>query len=80
MREQPTWRIPVGVLALVIGLAIYGLAVANIIGPLISDWPALAQAPVYLILGVVWILPLGRFLTWMETGHFSVPDKEDVHE
>ena len=29
---------------------------------------ALAQAPVYLVLGIVWLLPLRRFLIWMETG------------
>ena len=29
MRGEPTWRIPVGVLALVVALAIYALAVAS---------------------------------------------------
>jgi hypothetical protein len=68
MREQPTWRIPVGVLGLVVALAVYGLAVAALVAPLIGNWPALAQTPVYLGLGIVWILPLRRFLIWMETG------------
>ena len=27
MRDQPTWRIPVGILALLVGLALYALAV-----------------------------------------------------
>ena len=73
MREQPTWRIPVGVLGLVLALTIYGLLVAVYIGPLIGNWPALAQAPVYLVLGIVWLLPLRRFLIWMETGSWSAP-------
>jgi hypothetical protein len=68
MREQPTWRIPVGVLALVVGLTLYGLAVAEFISPLIVTWHALAQLPVYIVLGIVWLLPLKRFLIWMETG------------
>lgn len=68
MRTEPTWRIPVGVLALVLALALYGIAVATWIAPLIADWHALAQTPVYIVLGVVWILPLRRFLMWMETG------------
>jgi len=68
MREQPTWRIPVGVLGLVVALAVYGLAVAALVAPLIGNWPALAQMPIYLVLGIVWILPLRRFLIWMETG------------
>lgn len=71
MRESPTWRIPIGVLALCVALAIYGIAVANLIAPLIGDWHALLQTPVYVLLGVVWILPLRRFLIWMETGRWG---------
>ncbi len=73
MREQPTWRIPIGVLALVAALVVYGLAVATFVAPIISDWHALAQLPVYIVLGIVWILPLGRFLIWMETGRWTPP-------
>lgn len=71
MRESPTWRIPIGVLALCVALAIYGIAVANLIAPLIGDWHVLLQTPVYVLLGVVWILPLRRFLIWMETGRWG---------
>ena len=71
MREQPTWRIPAGVLGLVAALMVYGIAIANLLPPLIGGWPALAQMPVYLVLGVVWLLPLRRFLTWMETGRWG---------
>lgn len=68
MRTEPTWRIPVGLLALLIGLIIYGLVVARYVPDLIGSWPALAQAPVYLVLGLIWLVPLRRFLIWMETG------------
>lgn len=68
MREEPTWRIPVGVLALVVALGLYAMLVASWIAPLIHDWHALLQLPVYVVLGVVWLLPLRRFLIWMETG------------
>lgn len=71
MRREPTWRIPIGVLALVLALGIYGLLIANYLAPLIAGWPGLAQAPVYLVLGVIWLLPLKRFLIWMETGRFG---------
>ncbi len=71
MRKEPTWRIPVGLLGLLLGLAMYGLVVARYVPGLIGNWPALTQAMVYLILGLVWLLPLGRFLTWMETGRWS---------
>jgi hypothetical protein len=75
MRQQPTWRIPIGVLALVVALAIYCLLVANYLGPIITEWPGLVQLPVYVLLGVVWLLPLRRFLIWMETGRWSAPEK-----
>jgi hypothetical protein len=70
-RREPTWRIPIGILALCVALGGYALLVANLIAPLITGWPALAQAPLYLLLGVVWLLPLRRFLIWMETGRWG---------
>ena len=74
MRDQPTWRIPIGVIGLFIALMAYGALVAIFIAPLISGWSALAQAPVYVVLGIVWLLPLRSFLIWMETGHWGVKD------
>ena len=70
MRDEPTWRIPAGVLALLAALVAYGLAVASFIAPLMANWHTLLQLPVYVLLGVVWLLPLKRFLVWMETGHW----------
>lgn len=71
MRQEPTWRIPAGVLGLVVALAIYGLLIARYVPMLIGGWPALAQTPVYIVLGVIWIMPLRRFLIWMETGRWG---------
>lgn len=71
MREQPTWRIPAGVLALVTALLVYGYILAWLLVPVLSHWPALAQMPVYLVLGLIWLLPLRRFMIWMETGRFK---------
>jgi membrane protease YdiL (CAAX protease family) len=68
MREQPTLRIPLGILALLAALTVYGVVVATFVPPLIGYWPGLAQAAIYLVLGLVWLLPLRRFLIWMETG------------
>ena len=71
MRTEPTWRIPVGVLLLLLAIGIYCVAVAFLVAPLVESWPTLAQMPVYVLLGVVWLLPLRRFLIWMETGRWS---------
>lgn len=71
MRREPTWRIPAGVLGLFAALMLYGGAVARLVPPLIGGWPALAQVPVYTVLGMIWLLPLRRFLIWMETGRWG---------
>ncbi|WP_239805682.1 DUF2842 domain-containing protein [Croceicoccus hydrothermalis] len=67
---KPTWRKPVGVLALLFGMLIYSGIVVTLVEP-ISRWPVLAQVPVYLVLGIAWLLPLRRFLIWMETGRWG---------
>jgi Protein of unknown function (DUF2842) len=71
MRKEPTLRIPLGILALLAVLGAYGLLVARFIAPLIERWNGLAQTPVYLALGVVWLVPLKRYLIWMETGSWG---------
>lgn len=69
MREKPTLRIPLGILLLLTGLTLYGAAIAWA-----SDWIGqlhiLLQTAIYLVLGVAWLLPLRRFLIWMETGRW----------
>ncbi len=70
MRTKPTLRIPIGILLLLAGLTLYALGVMWA-----SQWigrmPVLIQTPIYLILGVAWLLPLRRFLIWMETGRWG---------
>ncbi|MCC6925773.1 DUF2842 domain-containing protein [Novosphingobium sp.] len=71
MRTEPTLRIPFGVLGLLVALLVYGGLIARYIAPLMDGWPALGQLPIYVLLGVVWLLPLKRFLIWMETGRWG---------
>lgn len=71
MRTEPTARIPLGILGLLVALMVYAGLIARYVAPLIADWPALGQLPVYVGLGVVWLLPLKRFLIWMETGRIK---------
>ncbi|WP_347303849.1 DUF2842 domain-containing protein [Croceibacterium sp. TMG7-5b_MA50] len=70
MRERPTLRIPLGVLLLLAGLALYAGLVVQLT-PWIGTLPVWLQAVVYLFLGVAWLLPLRRFLIWMETGRWG---------
>ena len=76
MREEPTFRIPLGILGLLIGLTIYAVIIARYAPELMLDWPTWLQTIIYLILGVIWLLPLRRFLIWMETGSWSPPEEE----
>lgn len=73
MRETPTWRIPFGIIGLLVGLTIYGIVIARYAPEIIGGWNGLAQTAVYLVLGLIWLLPLKRFLIWMETGSWSPP-------
>ncbi|MEQ1494549.1 MAG: DUF2842 domain-containing protein [Novosphingobium sp.] len=70
MRTQPTLRIPLGILGLLMALMIYGGLIARYLAPLMAEWTVLPQTPVYVLLGIIWLLPLRRFLIWMETGRW----------
>ena len=70
MRREPTLRIPLGILGMLVGLGIYAAGVAWA-SQWIGQLPVLAQVPVYIVLGTIWILPLRRFLAWMETGRWG---------
>ena len=76
MRETPTARIPIGVIGLFIAILAYAILIARYAPDLIGDWPVWAQTLIYLLLGVIWLLPLRRFLIWMETGSWSPPKND----
>lgn len=69
-RLQPTWRKPVGILIMLVALALYAALVAQLSEP-IGRWPVIAQTLAYIVLGTIWLLPLRRFLIWMETGRWG---------
>ncbi|MFV0644903.1 MAG: DUF2842 domain-containing protein [Sphingomonadaceae bacterium] len=70
MRDKPTLRIPLGILALVAALVLYTILVASA-SDYIGQLPVVVQTILYIVLGTIWILPLRRFLIWMETGRWS---------
>lgn len=67
---RPTWRKPVGIIVLFGALIIYAVAVASA-SPIIGQWHVLLQTLAYIVLGTIWLLPLRRFLIWMETGRWG---------
>jgi hypothetical protein len=78
MRDEPNWRIPVGMIGLLLGLTVYAILIARYMPGLIGSWPVILQTIVYLVLGLIWLLPLRRFLIWMETGRWSPPPTDDA--
>lgn len=75
MRETPTWRIPFGIVSLFIALMVYGIVIARYAPDIIGRWSGGAQTVVYVVLGLIWLLPLKRFLVWMETGSWHIPQE-----
>ena len=67
--SQPSARKLVGIvliLALIILWATFVASLAQVVG----TWPVLVQAPYYLFMGVVWVIPLKPLIRWIETGSF----------
>ncbi len=71
MRETPTWRILFGIIGLFVALIVYGVVIARYAPDMIGHWPIWVQTFVYVVLGLIWLLPLKRFLIWMETGRWN---------
>ncbi|WP_029548861.1 DUF2842 domain-containing protein [Rhizorhabdus wittichii] len=69
MTNQPSWRKPAGIFLILLIISVWAVIVATA-SPWIGTLPALVQAPVYIVAGIVWILPLKPLLAWMETGHW----------
>ena len=62
--NRPRWRVLVGMLGLVAGLAVYAMLVIQI-GRLITGWSILWQTPFYVAAGLLWLLPARLLLRWM---------------
>ena len=71
MRTEPTWRIPIGILGLLAALIVYSVVLARYLPGIIGSWPGFFQAIIYIVLGLIWLLPLRNFLIWMETGRWG---------
>ena len=65
--EKPSWRKGAGIAGILLLIALLAVLVASFSG-VVGRWPMLAQAVFYLVVGVIWIVPLKPLLRWMETG------------
>jgi hypothetical protein len=69
---DPSWRKPAGMLAILMLIAVWA-SIVLMASPAISELHVGVQAVIYLIAGVIWILPLKPLLQWMETGKWRMP-------
>lgn len=67
----PSWRKPVGMLAILAMITLWVVLVATA-SDWVGKWHWLLQLAFYLVTGIVWlwILPMRRMLLWMETGRW----------
>jgi predicted membrane channel-forming protein YqfA (hemolysin III family) len=62
-------------IALILLLIVFLAAFVAALAQFVSHWPILAQAPYYLIMGTIWIIPLRPLIRWSESGRFRAPRK-----
>jgi hypothetical protein len=67
--QQPAGRKLAGVALILLLIVIWATLVASL-AQVVGVWPIIVQAPFYLIVGIVWIIPLKPLLRWIETGSF----------
>ncbi|MFC4292223.1 DUF2842 domain-containing protein [Sphingorhabdus arenilitoris] len=72
---KPSWRKPAGVLLIMAYITIWAVIVVSQ-WELIGKLPILVQSVIYLIAGIIWLLPLKPLLIWIETGKFKAPMSE----
>ncbi|MCJ8156015.1 DUF2842 domain-containing protein [Sphingomonas sp. LaA6.9] len=67
----PSWRKPAGMFLILLLITVWAVLIASL-SPWIGALPRLVQALIYLVAGVIWIVPLKPLLLWMETGKWRV--------
>lgn len=70
--SSPSWRKLAGIV-LVLLLIVFWAAFVASLAPVVGRWPILVQAPFYLVMGIVWIIPLKPLVRWMQTDRSKGP-------
>ena len=69
---KPSARKLVGIALILLLIVLWAAFVASL-APLVGGWPILVQTAFYLIMGVVWIIPLKPLVRWIESGRWRDP-------
>jgi hypothetical protein len=62
-------------IALIGAIILVWAAFVASLAPFVGRWPVLVQAPYYLVVGVVWAIPLKPLVRWIQTGSFRLRDE-----
>ena len=68
--RSPSTRTLAGVGLILLLIALLAAFVASL-GRTVGQWPVLVQAPFYLVMGIIWIIPLKPLVRWILTGSFK---------
>ncbi|HWI88683.1 MAG TPA: DUF2842 domain-containing protein [Sphingomicrobium sp.] len=66
---SPNLRPLAGIALILLLIAIWATFVASL-AHLVGRWPIFVQTAFYLIMGIIWIIPLKPLVRWMATGSF----------
>lgn len=68
----PSWRKPAGMFIIMALITLWAVLIASF-AEAIGALPGWAQIPIYVVSGIIWIMPLKPLLQWMETGRWKRP-------
>ena len=66
---QRSSRTVIGIVLILLLIVVWAAFVASL-AQVVGGWPILVQASFYLIMGIVWIIPLKPLVRWIQTGSF----------
>ena len=66
---EPSPRKLVGIALILLLIGAWATFIASL-ARLVGGWPVLVQAPFYLVMGIIWIIPLKPLVRWIQTGSF----------
>jgi hypothetical protein len=67
--NEPSWRKPTGIFLILLLILVWAVIVATA-SSWIGDQHMLVQLLIYVVAGIIWIVPLKPLLAWMETGRW----------
>ena len=65
----PSLRALGGIALILLLIVLWGALVASL-AQVVGQWPILVQALFYLVVGIIWIIPLKPLVRWLVTGSF----------